>query len=105
MSAPISVLVELRQNEVHIQELAATPEGLALDSWSPFELLGTVRQVKVPGARGLLTVWRWESEGESGDMTTKRGAVTAMLADAGYTEVKLTATIPDLLDGLEGGGS
>jgi len=105
MSDPISVLVEVKRNEVHIQELAVTPEGLALDSWSPFELLGTVRQIKVPGARGSLTVWRWESEGESGDESTKRGAVAAMLADAGYVEVKLTATMPDLLAELDAGAS
>lgn len=99
----IAVLVDLRFDAVHIQELAATPSGLALDSLSPFEFLGTVREVNVerPGV-GLLTSWRWESEGESGHEPTRSKAVAAMLADAGYVETTLTATIPDLLAGLGG---
>lgn len=96
----IGVLVELRGDEVHVQVLAATTEGLALDSWSPFAKLGTIRETTVEGARGKRTAWRWESEGESGVESTRSEAVAAMLTDAGYAETKLTATIPDLLAGL-----
>jgi len=97
----IGVLVELRGDEVHIQVLAATTAGLAIDSWSPFAKLGTIRETTVEGARGKRSAWRWESEGESGTGGTRARAVAAMLADAGYEEVKLTATIPDLLAGLD----
>lgn len=98
----IGVLVELRSDEVHVQVLARTKEGLALDSWSPFAKLGTVRQTTVEGARGKRSAWRWESEGESGTEATRSEAVAAMLTDAGYVETNLTATIPDLLAGLGG---
>ena len=97
----IAVLVELRGDEVHVQVLAATTEGLAIDSWSPFAKLGTVREATVEGTRGgKRSAWRWESEGESGAESTRAKALAAMLTDAGYAEVKLTATIPDLLSML-----
>lgn len=97
----LGVLVELRGDEVHVQVLAVTTEGLALDSWSPFAKLGTVRETTVEGARGKRSAWRWESEGEAGVERTRSDAVAAMLLDAGYAETTLTATIPDLLSGFE----
>lgn len=103
MSNSIRVLVEITGDEVHIQELTETADGPALNTVSPFEMLGTVRQAKVPGKNGDVSAWVWESEGSRGRAATKARGIDAMLADAGYVQVSLTATIPDLLgDWLEG---
>lgn len=103
MSA-ISVLVDLKGYEVHIQELVETTDGLALNERATFSLLGTIREALIPGARegSEIKGWRWESEGYSGETKSKAAAIDAMLTDAGYVQVTLTATIPDLLGDWDG---
>ncbi|MGG7510872.1 hypothetical protein [Plantibacter sp. YIM 135249] len=94
------VLVEVRGDRVLVQILGNTPDGLAINPRSVFHELGTVRKVNVPGKKGFVSVWRWSSEGYSGEAGTKAKAIEAMLADVDYVETPLTATIPDLLAGL-----
>lgn len=102
MSDLIPVLVEIKGTAVSVQECVRTPLGVALNPRGAFSPLGTVMEAKVPGKAGReVKAWRWASEGYTGDESSKAKAVAAMLADAGYEQVALTATIPDLLAGLE----
>ncbi|AAT90030.1 hypothetical protein ATY41_02805 [Leifsonia xyli subsp. xyli] len=100
----VPVLVDITGNEIHIQELIETTEGLALNDRGVFSLLGTVREAQIAGARegSLINGWWWESEGYSGEAKTKAAAIAAMLTDADYTQATLTDTIPDLLTGWDG---
>jgi hypothetical protein len=100
----IPVLVDVRGRDVSILELVQTPYGLALDSRLPYTYLGTVMRVKVPAKRGsrLVSTWGWESAEYSGVAGSKAGAVEAMLADAGYVQATLEATIPDPLGDWDG---
>lgn len=102
MSELIPVLVEVKGSTVSVQECVRSPLGIALNPRAAFSPLGTVTEAKAPGRSGReINVWRWASEGYTGDESSKAKALAAMLADAGYEQITLTATIPDLLADLE----
>lgn len=67
-----------------------------------FFRLGEVREITVPGKRpnASVKVWQWACDGITGQASTKAKSIEAMLADCGYEARPLTATIPDLLEGL-----
>lgn len=103
MSDTTKVLVELDGANVSVNVLTDRGGVVALNPYSRFAHLGTVREVAIPGQRPNTTkhVWQWSSEGYSGTAGTKKRAVADMLADCGYEQVTLEAKIPDLLAGLE----
>ena len=98
MSAAEKVLLEVRHSSVSVQILGESDGQASINPRAVFFHLGEVRQVSVPSKRGHLVVWQWASEGYSGQAATKREAVDAMLMDAGYEAVPLTATVPPLFE-------
>ena len=100
MSDVTKCLVELRGMDVSVNVLTDRDGVVAINPLSSFFTLGTVREMEVDGARPgtRKMVWRWESEGENGHAASRKAAVAAMLADAGYAQVPLEATIPPLFE-------
>lgn len=102
MTESTKVLLEIKGSKVFMQELTTIDGAPALNPRGVFSELGHVNELRVPGKKpGTFTkVWQWSCDGYKGESTTKAGAIRAMLADCGYEAVPLTATMPDLLEGL-----
>lgn len=102
MTETTRVLVDVnRLNQVSVQVLGEQGGVPALLPSSFFFHLGDITEVVIETKTGReRRVWQWSCDDVTGQNSTKVGAVAAMLADCGYQQVKLTATIPDLLEGL-----
>ncbi|MCU1408495.1 MAG: hypothetical protein JWM23_575 [Microbacteriaceae bacterium] len=100
MSAVTKVLVEQNGVNVSVNVLTDRDGLVALNPLSTFAHIGTVREIEVEGTRPgtKRSVWQWSSEGFDGTAATKRRARSDMLADAGYKQVALEATIPPLFE-------
>lgn len=92
-----------KRNEVEVCVLDRAPDGsVGIPVRAFYETLGIIRKQKIPHDFEGHTVyrdgWAWLSEGYSGSGATKEQALAGMLADAGYVQVPVEATIPPLFD-------
>ncbi|GAA3581257.1 hypothetical protein GCM10022198_00460 [Klugiella xanthotipulae] len=96
---PIPVLLNSDGDELYIQELVRTTEGITLGPGSLMTRLGRINKVAKRGDRGgARVVWEWWSEGWYGEARSRAAAISDMLADAGYVQVPDTAIIPPLFE-------